>query len=557
METKSGHVVEYDDTPGGERILIKHKSGSGVELRADGSYVCKTERNSVTVVGGSSQLIVDGEANMKFNGNLNLSVAGDLNLDVGGNINTTVGGDKKEIVNGSARETIYGSAGSTVKGNRSNTTVGVNSEINLGGFNEIVKGNKQSAVQGNLFTSVSGTFKQTSEGEMILSSDDMNIAASNMSVFGASGTIGGSGMVMYATTFHGSLKGVAEQAITADITNSQNYLSTSTGSVSGYTITNETSASADATLMDAYLNNSVNGIVKVNIDEGDYLKNSIDKSKSNQGISDRDMSTSEIRSALREPSNMANNNFLGQSVSEGKISSTYSAVIPSGANRIASKTGNVRVPSAPLIKAAAIERYRPFKNTDVSRFTPNPAYIPSGTPTSSTEIGNNIRLSRFLGAEGDKVTLNHIATSEEKLNITRQFMLHASALESVSYSNHSIVVVEGLYKKGPSETLTSGTTNDLATKGRVAVYEVRSGGKIDFDKTFELATWWKDTINFDKLSLSYDTFNPDGSLTAQIILEMPEINSDFELVSGRYQNKIETLYNNAVQGQDLIEVVES
>ena len=38
-ETTSGHVVEYDDTPDGERILIKHRTGAGVEMRADGSVL--------------------------------------------------------------------------------------------------------------------------------------------------------------------------------------------------------------------------------------------------------------------------------------------------------------------------------------------------------------------------------------------------------------------------------------------------------------------------------------------------------------------------------------
>ena len=44
-ETKSGHQIVYDDTPGNERVLIKHRTGAGVELRADGTMILKTESN--------------------------------------------------------------------------------------------------------------------------------------------------------------------------------------------------------------------------------------------------------------------------------------------------------------------------------------------------------------------------------------------------------------------------------------------------------------------------------------------------------------------------------
>ena len=53
--------------------------------------------------------------------------------------------------------------------------------------------------------------------------------------------------------------------------------------------------------------------------------------------------------------------------------------------------------------------------------------------------------------------------------------------------------------------------------------------------------------------LTYDTFNIDGSLTAQIILVMPEVNSDYKV---SYNNEIETRFNNFVQStNELVEVV--
>lgn len=37
IKTKSGHVIEYDDSPGNERISLAHKSGSFIELTPDGN----------------------------------------------------------------------------------------------------------------------------------------------------------------------------------------------------------------------------------------------------------------------------------------------------------------------------------------------------------------------------------------------------------------------------------------------------------------------------------------------------------------------------------------
>ena len=48
------------------------------------------------------------------------------------------------------------------------------------------------------------------------------------------------------------------------------------------------------------------------------------------------------------------------------------------------------------------------------------------------------------------------------------------------------------------------------------------------------------------LSLSYDTFNPDESLTVQLIITTPVIKNGWEVV---YKNEIETRFNENVQTQ--------
>jgi len=63
----------------------------------------------------------------------------------------------------------------------------------------------------------------------------------------------------------------------------------------------------------------------------------------------------------------------------------------------------------------------------------------------------------------------------------------------------------------------------------------------------------KDSLQYDKLILSYDTYNTDASLIAQIIIMMPEMPANY---TTSFKNEIETRFNNFVQStNELIEVV--
>lgn len=76
FQSKSGHVMEYDDTPGAERVTIFHKSGTFEEIHPDGKKVEKT-------VGDSFEIHLGGH-HVYVKGNLNAVVTGDYRLSVGG-----------------------------------------------------------------------------------------------------------------------------------------------------------------------------------------------------------------------------------------------------------------------------------------------------------------------------------------------------------------------------------------------------------------------------------------------------------------------------------------
>jgi len=86
-QTTSGHVIEIDDTPNGERIHIHHKSGSFVEFHPDGSVVVKTA--NVYIDAGTN-------ANLKAT---NVKVEA-TNVDVDGSTVTIDGTNGDVVVDG-------------------------------------------------------------------------------------------------------------------------------------------------------------------------------------------------------------------------------------------------------------------------------------------------------------------------------------------------------------------------------------------------------------------------------------------------------------------------
>lgn len=100
METESGHVKEYDDTEGSERIREWHKSGTFYEVHPDGSIVTHIVKDGYRVVHsndsihvkGNVNIIVDGNHDELVKGNVNITVNGNTNLKVDGNFNASIGG---------------------------------------------------------------------------------------------------------------------------------------------------------------------------------------------------------------------------------------------------------------------------------------------------------------------------------------------------------------------------------------------------------------------------------------------------------------------------------
>ena len=89
-QTKSGHVIEIDDTPEHERIQIYHKSGTCVHFHPNGDVVTYMSNGFKTVTGnekihvvGDMEITADKNINIKSTGgNINIETpAGKINLN--------------------------------------------------------------------------------------------------------------------------------------------------------------------------------------------------------------------------------------------------------------------------------------------------------------------------------------------------------------------------------------------------------------------------------------------------------------------------------------------
>jgi|TARA_B110000908_G_scaffold19741_1_gene22251 hypothetical protein len=393
QETASGHVIELDDTAGGERVLIKHRKGAGVELRADGSVIISSVNNKIEVTGGDQTTIVEGHGNLVYKGNLNLVVTGDYNVDVGGNYNVQVAGSKQTYVGDNQKTTVQGNDVTYVKKSKSLRVLNRNTNLIYGNNSQFIRGNDKKWIQGaseiacetDMFTSAKNSYAVTSKNASMVGNDFV-------SVMGNDGTIGGTKVDFTGqtymgkegpkpfesgATFYGTFHGQSTEAMfsrfawksehskyaeDADIARAaggganfgSTYVAGTAHDKEGgapETILNQEFHGPDgpppvAPLLGAYSSMGDFAIRTVVIDEGDYLLNSMIFTDDYQNYFDKRPTTQEIRSAFRDPA--IKDALGGQLVTEERISSNYSRSTPPSIGRTSSSNPTPRFGFTPI-----------------------------------------------------------------------------------------------------------------------------------------------------------------------------------------------------------------
>ena len=160
--TESGHLIEFDDTPGAERINIKHRTGSFIELRPDTSMRTRSKERFDAM----TQWIV--------------TVSGDATVSVGGNMTTTVQGDAQMAVGGNSYVDTKGNVTSRVAGSNYAYVKGSSILQSTGNINVKSTGNLTVDSAGKIDFRSDGPFSITAPSMTIDLQEDLSIVGTNM-----------------------------------------------------------------------------------------------------------------------------------------------------------------------------------------------------------------------------------------------------------------------------------------------------------------------------------------------------------------------------------------
>ena len=149
-ESEAGHLMEYDDTAGAERIHQRHVTGTSYEIDASGNKVEIIKGESYRLLSNKEQVQIQGQSDITIDGrhklyinktntlnnhydiqvganaNINIQVDdGDVNIHtVKGKINLNAGGDYNLKVGGNYTVSVAGNTTETIEGTKTSNTTG-------------------------------------------------------------------------------------------------------------------------------------------------------------------------------------------------------------------------------------------------------------------------------------------------------------------------------------------------------------------------------------------------------------------------------------------------
>ena len=173
-ETESGHIQEFDDTPGRERIHEYHRAGTFYEIHPDGTKVTKVVGEDYEIVHkdkslrvrGNVKIFVDGDASLYVRGDMDAQVDENLKFNVGKNIDFHAGQNIRMFANQSIEATAQTTANITSVGNMHLQT-SANMKLNVGGdYSSNIKGNVSLVADGTGSHTYTGTYTLGSTGAM-------------------------------------------------------------------------------------------------------------------------------------------------------------------------------------------------------------------------------------------------------------------------------------------------------------------------------------------------------------------------------------------------------
>ena len=592
-ETPSGHVIEIDDTPGGERILIKHETGAGVEMKPDGSLIINSRKNTIQVSAGDQKVTIGGNGEITYEGSLTLNVTGDYNVNVGGNYNVNAKSSYSEFVGDMKRVEVTRTSSEVVRGNKQSTVGGNEFKLNLKTYRHAGKTSIENYTNGEYLIHSSDDVKMTSKRNVAISGKKSSIVGEEIYAVGTAGKIGGNSVDHFGklytgpdngsgdkTTFYGSLVGKATEAWTAEFAQKSKFARRSFTSDhafqankageclvaksqdEGLTLSIDTTIyhevpdtydplmtmpwyidsaidrAAKQTNTGLYLETSQYGIKDVNVDHDNTSQLNVSIYDNYFHYFRSEPSIHEIRSAfrafnLRSPTvNQAS--CIQTLLKEGRLSKFYNNPTPPAIGRVENAEVGEYLGETLLgnplenrsKKFSAGRKTIPERLSD-PRYSKNVQRDWHKEFTAATKLSDTQTLGEYLGSIGDPRSTSNLSNNKvDQLSLVDNLRKHSEIVDLVNnapaFKNQRFVVTEGYADLLPEVEFDDGVLNAIPSgkkDGSVAVYKLlNAAGKMDLAKTFDLAVYLKDHAIFEWIALDYDTFDPNGLLSCQIII---------------------------------------
>ena len=148
FESESGHIIEIDDTPGGERLHREHMSGTFEEIHPKGDKMVKVIGDNYEIIAGDSKVLINGSVNLTIEGSVRELIKGDYVLEVEGNYTQKIhkshrvkigvgeaGGNREEQIRGNHSYKINDNVDGRIGGYR-NITIEEHDILNVNDFKD-------------------------------------------------------------------------------------------------------------------------------------------------------------------------------------------------------------------------------------------------------------------------------------------------------------------------------------------------------------------------------------------------------------------------------------
>ena len=367
-ETSSGHRIEVDDTPGGERLSYVHKDGSAIEMYPDAkdatTFLLNSVGKMVKLVGDDFTMIVNGNGDIHYNGNLNLNVTGDFNINCN-NFTVTTQGKQVEEIKQEKIENFVGDRVVTTQGNKSEVVLGAYTVESMSGDTHIVsKGGVKISAEEDVEILAGEEIRLSAEERITSSAPENFMLGECTTVAGHKGTIGGDEMVMYARSIHtntvdattvradgfvGDLEGNVLGDVTGNATTATTAAIGSGGTSTAPSVTKQDAVTTEEPtkpIMSEALNKTTTlGVRKVTVDDG-KISNSVKGSDGSSGKATTDNSANRPDTfGDGEPSPATGNitdeqrAAIQQAEADGLLNGSTAAEVEAAINDVANEIG--------------------------------------------------------------------------------------------------------------------------------------------------------------------------------------------------------------------------